>query len=146
MIGKIKLPFTLVGPFIYYNFTELFNVSVILTMTIEFIRKHALGLPGVTEDIKWEHNLCFSVGGKLFLITNPDDFPVSASFKTTDELFEELTAREGIMPAPYLAKNKWVMVADVSRIDAKEWYGFVENSYQLIFQKLPRKSQELIQS
>jgi predicted DNA-binding protein (MmcQ/YjbR family) len=113
-------------------------------MTIEKIREHALGLPGTTEDIKWEHNLCFSVGGKLYLITNPDDYPVSASFKADEEQFEELIAREGIIPAPYLAKNKWVMVEDVSSIDTQEWLKLVKISYQLVFEKLTRKVKDSI--
>jgi predicted DNA-binding protein (MmcQ/YjbR family) len=108
-------------------------------MTIEAIREYALSLPGVTEDIKWEHNLCFSVGGKIFLITNPDDFPVSASFKATDEEFEELTGRDGIVPAPYLARNKWVMVKDAERFGKSEWEAFIRQSYDLIFAKLPGK-------
>ena len=111
-------------------------------MNIEEIRTYALGLPGVTEDIKWEHNLCFSVGGKIFLITNPDSYPVSASFKTTDEGFEELTSRDGIVQAPYLARNKWVMVKDIERIEKYEWRLFIANSYHLIFQKLPKKIRE----
>ena len=28
--------------------------------------EYCRGLPGVTEDIKWGHDLIFSVGGKMF--------------------------------------------------------------------------------
>ena len=111
-------------------------------MTIEEIRNFALSLPGTTEDIKWEHNLCFSVGSKIFLIANPDQYPVSASFKTTVEGFEELTNREGIIPAPYLARNKWVLVEDIERIGKAEWELFIKGSYDLVFSKLPKKIRE----
>jgi hypothetical protein len=33
-------------------------------MDIEFIRKHCTSLKGVTEDVKWDHDLVFSIGGK----------------------------------------------------------------------------------
>ena len=33
---------------------------------IDKLRKYCLSLPAVTEDVKWENNLVFSVGGKMF--------------------------------------------------------------------------------
>ena len=62
-------------------------------MTIEEIRNYYLTLPSVTEDIKWCDHLCFNIGGKMFLVTNPDGFPISVSFKTTDALFEDFLNR-----------------------------------------------------
>lgn len=108
-------------------------------MTIEDLRAIALTFPGTTEDIKWEDHLCFNVGGKMYLVTSPDSVPVSASFKTTDELFVELTAREGIIPAPYLARNKWVGIDDIGRLGRSEWEELLRISYGLIFSKLPAK-------
>ena len=108
-------------------------------MTIEDLRAIALTLPGTTEDIKWEDHLCFNVGGKMYLVTSPDNVPVSASFKTTDELFGELTAREGIIPAPYLARNKWVGIDDIGRMARDEWEELLHISYELVFSKLPAK-------
>jgi len=108
-------------------------------MTIEEIRKYCLKLPGVTEDIKWKDHLCFSVGAKMFLLTSPDSFPVSASFKTKDELFEELTTREGIIPAPYMARNKWVHLDNIDRLTASEWKEHIKTSYDLVYSKLPAK-------
>ena len=37
-------------------------------MNIEEIQNLCKQLPGVTEDIKWGNDLCFSVGGKMFLV------------------------------------------------------------------------------
>lgn len=113
-------------------------------MTIDEVRKYCLSLPGVTEDIKWEDHLCFCVGAKMFLITSPDRFPVNASFKTTDEGFEELIVRDGIIPAPYLARNKWVQVENIEKIKASEWKEFINTSYRLVFSKLPQKAKKVI--
>jgi len=49
-------------------------------------------LSGVTEDIKCGSDLCFSVGGKIFLVTGLEQLPITASFKVADEQFEELLA------------------------------------------------------
>jgi predicted DNA-binding protein (MmcQ/YjbR family) len=110
-----------------------------ISLTLEQIRKIALKLPAVTEDIKWENHLCFNVGGKMFVITAPDNFPVTASFKTTPELFEELTTKEGVIPAPYLARNKWVFVDNIERFNKAEWQALLRTAYDLVFDKLPVK-------
>jgi len=99
-------------------------------------------LKGVTEDIKWEDHLCFNVGGKMFLITSPDRVPVSASFKVTDEDFEELLAKEGFMPAPYLARYKWIHLDDIHRLSQKQWEYYAGQSYHLIASKLPSKTKK----
>lgn len=108
-------------------------------MTLEAIQKICNGFPDVTEDIKWEDHLCFNVGGKMFLITSPDLSPVTASFKTTEEKFNELTEREGFKPAPYLAKHKWVWMDDISRMNSREWKELLELAYTLVKRKLKRK-------
>jgi len=107
-------------------------------MTIEDLQAICTKLGDVTEDIKWGHDLCFSIGGKMFLVTGPDNVPVSASFKATEELFNELTEREGFIPAPYLARHKWVYVDDISRLSKKEWKQYITQSYELVKAKLPK--------
>lgn len=111
-------------------------------MTIEDIQKICKSLPHVTEDIKWENHLCFCIGEKMFLVTGPDQFPVSASIKVSDEEFDELSAREGLQPAPYLARYKWVHMDDINRLSKKEWEQYIREAYQLIAAKLPAKTRK----
>jgi predicted DNA-binding protein (MmcQ/YjbR family) len=108
-------------------------------MTIEDLHYICKKLDNVTEDIKWGYDLCFNIGGKMFLVTAPDTVPVSASFKTSEETFNELTEREGFKPAPYLAKHKWVYVDDINRLSKKEWQQLIHQSYELVKAKLPKK-------
>ena len=108
-------------------------------MTLAEIQQYCLSLPGVTEDIKWETHLCFNVGGKMMLVTSPDTFPISASFKASDDLFEDLQSREGVIPAPYMARHKWLYVDDISRFSETEWKKYIDMSYKLIFEKLSAK-------
>jgi predicted DNA-binding protein (MmcQ/YjbR family) len=108
-------------------------------MTLDSIEKICKSFPDVTEDIKWENHLCFNVGGKMFLITSPDDVPISASFKSSEEAFDELSEREGCQPAPYLARYKWIHVDDINRFTAKEWKELLNVAYETIRAKLPRK-------
>ena len=111
-------------------------------MHIEEIQTICKSLPAVTEDIKWEDHLCFNVGGKMFLVTSPDRLPPSASFKVPEEAFEALVSREGFMPAPYMARYKWVHLDDINRLPAREWEKYILGSYQLIANKLPKKTRK----
>ena len=108
-------------------------------MTIEDIQQICRTYPGVTEDIKWEDHLCFNVGGKMFLITSPDLVPCTASIKVSDEDFDDISSMEGFMPAPYLARYKWVWMDDIRRLSRKQWERFVDTSYHLVASKLPAK-------
>jgi predicted DNA-binding protein (MmcQ/YjbR family) len=115
-------------------------------MTIAELREICLTFPAVTEDIKWDDHLCFNIGGKMFLVTAPDNVPVSASFKVSDEDFEMLPNRAGFIPAPYMARNKWIFVDDIKRFSKKEWEKYMKQSYELIASKLSLRLQKEIAS
>ena len=108
-------------------------------MNIEELRKICLSLPSVTEDINWDNNLCFSIGGKMFLICGLDQNPLTASFKVNEEDFVKFSNTEGFKPAPYLARYKWIYSSDVSQMNKKQWEVIIKNSYDLIRSKLPKK-------
>lgn len=114
------------------------------TLTVEDIQAIVSKLKGVTEDIKWENHLCFNVGGKMFIVTAPDHVPVSASFKVSDEAFEELPQHEGFIPAPYLARYKWIFVDDINRLSKKQWERYIKEAHSLVAAKLPAKARGAI--
>lgn len=106
-------------------------------MKIEELRELCLSFPHATEDIKWGKDLCFSVGGKMFCATSADKAEGQVSFKCTPEKFIELTEREGIIPAPYVARYHWVAVEDPKALDADELEDLISRSYLLVFENLP---------
>jgi len=108
-------------------------------MNIEDLRKICLSFPHVTEDIKWGHDLVFSIGAKMFCVIGVDSSPVSASFKVTDDEFDEMSTRPGFKPAPYVAKYKWVYLEDISIMKTTEWKKYAKQSYELVMEKLPPK-------
>jgi predicted DNA-binding protein (MmcQ/YjbR family) len=79
----------------------------------------------------------------MFCITSADA-DQGASFKVRDEEFEEMTSREGVIPAPYLARAKWVYVVDFVWLSDEEWHHYVRQSYELIKEKLPKKLRETL--
>jgi predicted DNA-binding protein (MmcQ/YjbR family) len=108
-------------------------------MTIEDIQALCKKMKGVTEDIKWENHLCFNIGGKMFLITAPDEFPVSASIKVSDQDFIDLPSKNGFSPAPYLARYKWIFIDDITLWSAKQWEKYIASAYHEVAAKLPLK-------
>ena len=111
-------------------------------MSIEDLQKICKKLKATTEDIKWENHLCFCVGEKMYLVTGLDQQPTTASFKVSDDEFEEMCQREGFIPAPYMARNKWVFVDDINRLSKKEWEHYSKQSYDLVRSKLNKKLQK----
>ncbi|MDQ2921691.1 MAG: MmcQ/YjbR family DNA-binding protein [Acidobacteriota bacterium] len=116
-------------------------------MDIESVRKFCLSLPHVTEDVQWESDLLFRIGNKMFAVVGLD--PASdhcMSFKCTPEVFAELTERDGIMPAPYVARYHWVALERFDALPERELKELLKNAYQLIFEKLPKKSRAALES
>jgi predicted DNA-binding protein (MmcQ/YjbR family) len=114
-------------------------------MTVEDIQGICKALPAVTEDIKWGNDLVFSVGGKMFCVAGLNQSPTTASFKVTDEQFDEMCDRPGFKPAPYVAKYKWVWLDDISKMNKAEWKKYIKQSYELVKEKLPAKIKKQLQ-
>lgn len=74
----------------------------------------------------------------MFMITSPDEVPVNASFKVSEENFRFLTIREGVQPAPYLARYHWVKVDRLDRLSSAEWKKLIPEAYNLIASRLPK--------
>jgi predicted DNA-binding protein (MmcQ/YjbR family) len=110
---------------------------------IDWIRDFCLSLPHATEDVQWEHNLLFRIAGKMFCVANmePQLVPTKIAFKCTPEKFAELVEIEGIIPAPYMARNHWVAILELDALRQPELRDLIRNSYQLVLEKLPKKTQ-----
>ena len=108
-------------------------------MNIEELQTICKSLPQVTEDIKWGNDLCFCIGGKMFCVIGLNQSPTSASLKVLEEEFEEISTRKGFIPAPYVARYKWVLAEDITILSSKEWQHYVTQSYSLVKDKLSAK-------
>lgn len=120
-----------------------FACNTFITMNIEFLEQTCTRLPGVTTDVKWGNDLVFSVAEKMFCVCSMDP-PFKASFKVPDGEFEEISVRDGFQPAPYMARAKWVLVTIPSKLNRQEWEGYINQSYELVKNKLSKKLQETL--
>jgi predicted DNA-binding protein (MmcQ/YjbR family) len=114
-------------------------------MNLERLRKHCLSLPGATEQIQWGADLVFKVGGKMFAVAATEaDATHRLSFKCSDEAFAELVEQDGIVPAPYLARARWVALERLDALSDREIERRVARAYELVLEKLTKAQQAAI--
>jgi predicted DNA-binding protein (MmcQ/YjbR family) len=101
-------------------------------------------LPARHRENQLGHDLTFRVNEKIFAVTVLEPAPVWLSFKCTPETFAELTERMGIIPAPYMARAKWVALETKEALGTEELRQLLRESYDLVFAKLPKKTQQAL--
>ena len=114
-------------------------------MDLEKLRSFCLTFPHATEDVQWEDDLLFRVGGKMFTVVNLNP-PHNFSLKCTPDSFAELTQMEGIIPAPYMARNHWIQIRDHNALKFSEIQKLIGDSYRMVFEKLPLKVRKEMES
>ena len=104
-------------------------------MNVDALRKFCLSFPNATENLQWGDDLCFKIGGKIFAMVGLESVPQRVCFKCNPETFAELTEREGIVPAPYLGRYKWVLLERLDAVTASELRSLIEQSYEMVTAK-----------
>jgi predicted DNA-binding protein (MmcQ/YjbR family) len=119
-----------------------------MTAYLDWLRPFCLSLPHATEDVQWEHDLLFRIAGKMFCVANlePAVSRTKIAFKCTPETFAELVEIEGIIPAPYMARNHWVAIQEMNALRRSAIEDLIRHSYQLVRDKLPKKQQAALEA
>ncbi|HEY1808956.1 MAG TPA: MmcQ/YjbR family DNA-binding protein [Acidobacteriaceae bacterium] len=119
-------------------------------MDAESLRAFLLSLPDVVETMQWGDNLVFwvadkAIGGKMFALASltPDHGGV-LSFAAGPERFAELVEREGIFPAPYLARAHWVAIERWNTLPAGELKELLRAARAIVFEKLPKRTKAVL--
>jgi len=119
-------------------------------MDNERIRSICMALPHVRETLNWGHVLVYwvgdrEIGGKMFALTNADGMETPVlSFHCGAERFHELLEREGILPAPHLARASWVALERWDALRPREIEEELGCAHALIFEKLPKKTRAVL--
>ena len=109
-------------------------------MNVPAIKKFCAALPHATGDIKWGVDQVYSIGGRMFCVAyvSPQK-NATVSFKVDDDLFLSFSDRAGFIPAPYMARAKWVQVIDLKKVADAELKALIRRSYELVAMKLTKK-------
>jgi predicted DNA-binding protein (MmcQ/YjbR family) len=119
-------------------------------MDNERIRDICLALPHARETLNWGQVLVYwvgdrEIGGKMFALTNADGGEdVVLSFHCGVERYYELLEREGICPAPHLARAHWVAVERWDALRAREFEEELGRAHALIYEKLPKRTKAVL--
>jgi predicted DNA-binding protein (MmcQ/YjbR family) len=119
-------------------------------MNVERMRAYMMTLPHAVETMQWGENLVFwvgdkALGGKMFALV-PLDAVGSAviSYSAGPERYAELIEREGIVPAPYMARIHWVAVERWEAFRMQEWEREVAAAHAITFGKLPARTRAVL--
>ncbi|MGA9529413.1 MAG: MmcQ/YjbR family DNA-binding protein [Terriglobales bacterium] len=114
---------------------------------VDSIRALCLSLPDATENIQWGDDLCFKVRGKIFTTVALSDgrYP-RLCFKCAPDKFDELLEIDGISPAPYVGRYKWVLVEKSNLLPANEIESLIRQSYELVVAKAPAPKKKAVRS
>ena len=111
-------------------------------MNLSRFRDLCLGFPGVTEQLQWGDDAVFKVGGKMFSVAaTSQNARHVCSFKCDAETFGELCERNGLTPAPYLARAHWVAAEGWDALSNAEFAALIAKAYDMVKGKLPRAAQ-----
>ena len=110
-------------------------------MSPEAFHDLALSLPGATFDVKWGADRVYSVGGKMFAVAGHEgEAAPKYAFKASDIAFEALIEQGVAVPAPYMARAKWVQLSAHDAMPDEELRGLVANAHALTAARLTRKA------
>ena len=112
-------------------------------MNIEFLRHHALSLPGVVECFPFdESTLVFKVADKMFLCVDLEHAEY-ASMKCDPDYALELRDRHPeITGAWHMNKKHWNQLDLEGLLPDELIQKLIRHSYDLVVKKLPRKTRE----
>lgn len=108
-------------------------------MTPAALKKFLLSLPAATANIQWVEDEVYKVGGKMFAVRWTKG--TTLSFKASDDSFEILTHIEGIIPAPYLARAKWVKLDRLDRLSDADLRAYLKRAHAIVASGLTKKMQ-----
>ena len=114
-------------------------------MNIEELREYCIKKKGVTEEFPFgETTLVFKVMGKMFaLLSLEGDF--SVNLKCDPELAAELREKYvSVTPGYHMNKTHWNTILIDGSVSDKEIYSWVDHSYEVVVNKLPKRIKALI--
>ncbi len=113
-------------------------------MNREDFDTYCKSLPATTNVVQWGNSSVWKVGGKIFAICShwgPVDRDC-VSFKCTDHSYQVLCELPGVVPAPYLARAKWVQVQSDETLTDEDIRSYIADAHAIIAAKLTKKQQQ----
>jgi predicted DNA-binding protein (MmcQ/YjbR family) len=116
-------------------------------MNIESFRLYCIAKKGVTEEFPFDNSaLCFKVMGKMFALTDVDEFD-GINLKGDPEENVQLREKyEAVQPGYHMNKKHWNTVLTDGSLDDKLILQMIDKSYELVVSGLTKKEKEKLDS
>jgi predicted DNA-binding protein (MmcQ/YjbR family) len=103
-------------------------------MDIEQLREYCLSRPAVEEALPFgPDTLVFKVGGKIFLLTSLDTYPLQFNVKCNPELAIDLREQYPcIIPGYHMNKKHWNTILIDGTLSLQQLRQFIDHSYDLV--------------
>lgn len=111
-------------------------------MNAEEIREYGLSKKAVEESFPFDNEvLVFKVAGKIFLLVNLNSSPLRFSAKCMPDKAIELRANYStVLPGYHLNKQHWNTIISDGSLPKKLMQGWIDDSYDLVRNSLPKKT------
>lgn len=116
-------------------------------MNIETLQHYCLTKKGVTEELPFgPDNLVYKVGGKMFLLASLDADPLQFNVKCNPDEAEQLRDQYAcVLPGYHMNKKHWNTILVDGTVNDRQLQEWIDASYTLVFDSLPKKiKQEII--
>ncbi len=109
-------------------------------MTRDDFDAFCASLKATTNVIQWGNASVWKVGGKIFAIHSirGEEKHDKISFKCSDLSYQILCELEGIIPAPHLARAKWVQVQEEGALSDQDICSYIEEAHAIVAAKLTK--------
>src|SRR4029453_18670875 len=113
-----------------------------------FAERWCLARPSAVEEFPFgPQSSVFKVGGKMFALSALDARPLSVSLKCEPSLAEALRGEHpAVRPGYHLNKRHWITVTLDDSLPDELVFGLLEDSYDLVVNRLPKREGELVRS
>lgn len=103
-------------------------------------------LKGTTNVVQWGGASVWKIGGKIFAVCSSwgKGDHQKISFKCKDISYALLREQPGFIPAPYLARAKWIQMEQASALSDDDLKSYLNMAYIIIIGKLTKSQRETL--
>ena len=112
------------------------------TTTLDAVCRQCMTKPGATLDHTFGPETdIYRVGNKMFALVNTEGSGSATLKALPDEVRALLATYDFVRPGYYMNKRHWITVDLVEGVPIDEVLEFVDESYRLVLESLPKKLQ-----
>ena len=115
-------------------------------MTLEILESYCLSHHGAVKEYPFDETTAvFKVGNKIFALMDEESNPPRINLKCDPYYARELREMyQSVIAGYHMNKKHWNTVICDDEIDDGTLFGWIDDSYDLVFSSLPKKLQAYI--